>query len=514
MSSILRELDLCADVEEFGGLNGDELDDLNHDLFGDGKLVDEDEEELAELPPPIANDDDDLFDDTGNAQDLRSRRAAAAARHKRAADERIERMAEQEAFERELGFTQPVQRQLITLRTQRPHDWWLSAAGAATMYSDDDHATEIVMAHINRSLSSKAPPTSLGRVIDLPKRLSAIRFEPWVAQTTTEVVDTNSVATFYTGLLPHLPDVALRSVVFCFNLRRFAACKTTMSDGTILLFCGSAVCTGPKGPARSNAQCQRYVLWLNRLGIPATLQGYRLQNLVSKASAGFEIDLNLLHTKYPFHAQYKPHRFPGVIFRLDFEDETVLNAEQSMTLGTRRQDQIVAIFFKSSKTIITGSRTRAKTRLVWTLILNMILREFKRVTNDQVHVSEAAYRRLVHEERSIIDYTCQHIQRIASERANFDLFSGDAADGDVPPTPALLNDVRTAHDEAARASRKRQFAETLGDFFLSEDAEAERRGAPSPVGRFVDARMAALRGRDQSEIVASWVARNVPLINQ
>jgi len=504
--SILRELDLCGDLEEFGGLNGDELDDLSNDLFGNGQLVDEDEDDFAELPPPITNDDDDLFDETGNVNDIRARRQAAAARHKRAADERIVHMAEQERTERELGFTQPVQRQLITLRKQRAYDWWLSSAGAATMYNDDDHATEMVLAHINQSLSSKAPPTSLGRVIDLPKRLSAIRFEPWVAHTTTEVVDTNSVATFYTGLLPHLPDVAHRSVVFCFNLRRFAACKTTMSDGTILLFCGSAVCTGPKGPARSNAQCQRYVLWLNRLGIPATLQGYRLQNLVSKASAGWEIDLHMLHTKYPFEAQYKPWRFPGVIFRLNFEDETVLDADQSVTLGSRRQDQIVAIFFKSSKTIITGSRTRAKTRLVWTFLQNMVLREFKRVSNDSVHVSEAAYRRIVSEERSIIDYTCRNIHRIAAERANYDTFATNEVFTDV--------DVKSEYEEPARASRKRQFSEVLEDFFLGDGAEPERGGAPSAIGRFVDSRVATLRGRDQGEIVANWVARNVPLINQ
>ena len=502
--SILRELDLCGDLEEFGGLNGDELDDLSNDLFGNGQLADEDEEELNDLPPAI--EDDDLLDDT---VDARARRQAAAARHKRAADERVERMCEQQQAERELGFTQPVQRQIIALRQQRPYDWWLSAAGAATMYSDDDHATEIVLAHINRSLASVAPPTSLGRVIDLPKRLSDIRFEPWVAHTTTEVVDTNSVATFYTGLLPDLSEVAHRSVVFCFNLRRFAACKTTMSDGTILLFCGSAVCTGPKGPARSQAQCQRYVLWLNRLGIPATLQGYRLQNLVSKASAGWEIDLHLLHNKYPFNAGYKPDRFPGVIFRLDLADETVLNAEQSVALGAQRQDQIVAIFFKSSKTIITGSRTRAKTRLVWTFLQNHILREFKRVTNDSVHVSEAAYRRMVGEERSIIAYTCRNVHRIAAERAGFDTFvAGDATA--TPPTPPM----HSRFDGAARASRKRQFAEVLDDFFLSDAGEAERGGAPSPVAGAIGARVAALRGADQGEMIANWLTRNVPLINR
>jgi len=503
--SFLRELDLCGGVEEFGGLNGEELDDLSNDLFGDGQLIDEDElDVLNGVAETAVGDDDDLFEDAtsaAHAADVRSRRADAAARHKRAADVRIERMAEQERLERELGFTQPVQRQVIPLRVQRPYDWWRSAAGAATMYCDDDHATEMVIAHINRSLSSKAPPTSLGRVIELPKRISHIRFEPWVAETTTQVVDTNSVATFYTGLLPHLPDVAHRSVVFCFNLRRFAACKTTMSDGTILLFCGSAVCTGPKGPARSNAQCQRYVLWLNRLGIPATLQGYRLQNLVSKASAGFEIDLNLLSTKYPFEAQYKPGRFPGVIFRLNFEDETVLNDEQSVTLGCKRQDQIVAIFFKSSKTIITGSRTRAKTRLVWTFLENHVLREFKRVSSDPVHVSEAAYRRLVSEERSIIDYTCRNIQRLAAERAGFDTM--------VDAAP--LQHVKSEHDDEARASRKRPFGDVIGEFFQAD--EEEKPGA-SALARAIAARVSALKSVDRGEIIANWLARKLPLINR
>jgi len=487
--SIWREVDLCNGIAEFGEMNGEELDNLQDDLFGDGQLGDEDEEDV----------DDDLFEDT---PETAARRAAGLARQKRAADERIEAMVEQERVERELGFTQPVQRQIITLRKQRPHDWWLSSAGAATMYSDDDHATEMVLAHINRSLTTRAPPAGLGRVIDMPKRISEIRFEPWVAHTTTEVVDTNSVATFYTGLLPHLPDVAYRSTAFCFNPRRFAACKTTMSDGTILLFCGSAVCTGPKGPARSNAQCQRYVLWLNQLGVPATLQGYRLQNLVSKASAGWEIDLNALHEKYPYEAQYKPKRFPGVIIRLNLEDETMLNADRSAVVTGQHEDQIVMIVFKSSKTIITGSRTRAKTRIVWTFMQNYVLREFKRVTSNPVTVSEADYRRLVSEERSIIEFTCRNIHRLAAERAEFDVLSNNDASRDCTAS--------TTHEPAARAFRKRRFSDTLEEFFLGDE---QQRTTASPLAMHNAERLMALRNRDKGEAIVNWLARNFTLIN-
>ncbi len=504
--SIWRELDLCDGVAEFGDMNGEELDDLQADLFGDGQLGDDDDDDLdAPTAVHLNGEDDDLFDDTS---DIATRRAAAVARQKRAADERIEAMAEQERLERELGFTQPVQRQIIPLRVQRPNDWWFSSAGAATMYSDDDHATEMVLALINRSLSSHAPPAGLGRVVDMPKRISDIRFEPWVAHTTTEVVDTNSVATFYTGLLPHLPDVAYRSVVFCFNLRRFAACKTKMSDGTILLFCGSAVCTGPKGPARSNAQCQRYVLWLNQLGIPATLQGYRLQNLVSKASAGWEIDLNLLHQKYPYKAEYKPWRFPGVIFRFDLEKEIDLNAEQSATVNGRPEDQIVVIAFKSSKTIITGSHTRAKTSIFWTFFENCVLREFKRVSSNPVAVSEAAYRRLVGEERSIIEFTCRNIHRLAAERATFDALADNEA------LYSVTDGAGCEYEAKARACRKRPFADTLEEFLIGNDATSVEPLQETPIAKFVDARVAALRGRDQGELIANWLARNATLINK
>jgi TATA-box binding protein (TBP) (component of TFIID and TFIIIB) len=501
MGSVLREI--YGDLQEFGEMNGDELDDLANELNGESVVAEEDDDEEQLENQALAgagiDDDDDLFDDNA-----RARKALALERQRRAADERIEKMMEQERLEKQMGFIAPVRRQIISLRKQRPYDCWLSSAGARTMYDDDAHATEMVLAHINQlSPNVNPPPSGLGRAFDLPKKISAIRFDPWVAYTTTEVVDTNSVATFYTGLLPDLASVAHRAVACCFNIRRFAACKTTMEEGTILLFCGSAVCTGPKGPSRSNAQCQRYVMWLNQLGIPATMQGYRLQNLVSKASAGWEVDLNLLHTKFPFNAQYKPLRFPGVIFRLDFESESKFSNDQGAAMGDDVEDKVVAIIFKSTKTIITGSRVRAKTRIVWTYILNTLLREFKRDTSgSDVRVTEAAYRRMVSEERSIIDYTCRNINRIASERANYDMLV------DNP----VLADVKSEFDEAARCSRKRSFADTLGEFFTSDDAAPERKGSPSSLARVNATRVAAIR-RDPAEMIAKWVACNTPLIN-
>jgi TATA-box binding protein (TBP) (component of TFIID and TFIIIB) len=329
-----------------------------------------------------------------------------------------------------------------------------------------------VLSRIDSALSNTPPPTGLRRVFELPKTLDEIVIEPYMASTTTEVIDTNSVATFYTGLLYNLNDVAHRAVVFCFNLRRFAACKTTMDEGTVLLFCGSAVCTGPKGPAQSNAQCQRYVLWLNQLGIPATMQCYKLQNLVSKASAGHGIELGDLHAKYPFNAQYKPNRFPAVILRLG--------------------DYIVIIVFKSGKAIITGSKTRQQTRLAWTLVQNKILREFKSNASD-VHVTEAAFRRQVVDEQVTINYTCEKIRQLTEERAKFDALTSAGSYAFASPSPARAT-------AAAHAYRKRTFAEALGDVLIEKCEN-------TPVARYID-EMLSPRTCTGEQFVTDWIAKN------
>jgi len=497
--SRLREFGVEMNVAEFDGMADEDLDDLCEDLFGPQ------EEQFAER-----DDSEDEADEEGGDELAQPRRSAitSAARHRRAADERVENMRAEEALEKELGFTQPVRRRVIELRRQREHDWWLSSAWSRVLFCEEDHADAIVLGRIDQSLSRVPPPTSMGRVFELPKRISSIVFEPWVAHTTTEVNDTNTVATFYTGLLPDLTSVAHRSVVLSFNLRRFAACKTTMEEGTILLFCGSAVCTGPKGPAHSNAQCQRYVLFLNQLGIPATMQGYRLQNLVSKALAGWEIDLNAIHNKYPFNAQYKPVRFPGVIFRLDFEDESVVHASDAAAdVSTKKEDQIVLIFFQSSKTIITGSRTRAKTRLVWTWVQANILREFKKINAD-VHVSEAEYRRAVAQEESIIEHTCRKIWHLNAERSQFDMFTDHTDEG---------TRVSEATHAAAAQSRKRSYADAIGDTLLNtsaaNDDDDDVVAEVTPITRYINERSERHRMSGE-QFVADWLAKNEPLIKK
>ena len=502
MAGVLREMGVDFGVAEMGDVTDDALDDLCGELLGldlDGGEGDDDKENEVD-GIELSNEED--------AAAVAARRSATVARHRRAIDERIERMRAEETLEIKLGFTQPVQRRVIELRTQRENDWWLSSKFSRIMFCDDDHADAIVLSHIDQTLSDEPPPTGQGRVFELPKRISEIVFGPWVAWSTTEVVGTNTVATFYTDLLPDLTSVTHRAAPLCLNLRRFAACKATMAKGTILLFCGSAVCTGPKGPAESNAQCQSYVIWLNRLGIPASMQGYRLQNLVSKASAGWEIDLNAIHRKYPFNAQYKPARFPGVIFRFEFEEESVCVDEAATGLTTRKEDQIVAIFFKSSRTILTGSKARAKTRLVWTWIHAHLMREFKKAYAN-THTSEAAYRRAVAAEERIIEFTCDTIRLVGEQRGQFDALEKLPESGDAATDEVL---------RAARVSRKRPYAAVVQSSLLVDDVADEdwtekmrdRPPTSTPIGAYVQQRTSReLSGED---FVAEWLARNEALI--
>lgn len=457
----MRELDIGVPLAELDGFNdeadGHDDDDALAEMLGAVNLDDNEED-----------DDDDDNDDDDPGADAITETAQARQARARATYERLERARAEQATERALGFTQPMRRRVIEARRIGKHERWCSSAGAATIYDADKHADQLILAHTRADSLAQPPPTSLGQAAAVPKSLASIQFDRFVLHSTTIVEDTNSVATFYTGILPNLAEVAHRCGAISFNLFKFAADKMALEMGTMLLFVGSGVATGPKGAELSLIQCQEYVLLLNRLGIPATMQGYRLQNLVSKASAGWELDLNAIYLKFPLNAQYKP-RFPGLIFRLDC-------------------GQLVAIFFKSGKVIITGSKSRAETRMIWTYLQNYVLRNFKMRPTDG-HVTEAVYRRSVANESSIIEFTCSSlaedlaiaraaaaIQQTSFEREAYDML----IDGDTKLEPPA--DVR--------AYRKRTFADALGDVLASDDDEEN----VSPIGNYLaNDRIAATR---------------------
>jgi len=395
-------------LEEFGdvdALGDDDLaDELAAEVFnlsvraerarGDGQDADDD------IEPEVGDDDgddDDEDDDDNDGDDAGSGKRRRVDALDTLALAAIEKRLENDVH----GFSQPVQLRQLEYTAFDPDGWIFDDAAAQIVYNDDRSADERILSMTARESPTTPPPSGGARVCELPAHLEAIVFERWMLRTTPVIVDTNSVATFYIGFLPDLFDLVQRCAGFSFNPKRFAACVARFGGGTVLTFTsGSAVCTGPSGPALSNAKCQEFVLLLNQLRVPATMQKYRLQNVVSNAAVGFPLHLDRIAARFPMNADYKPKRFPGCIFRLGI-------------------GQAVAIFFKSGKCILTGLKTRTETRIVWTLLHARVLREF-RADVAATHVSERSYRERVVDEASVIRATCASIGDVLTRRAAYD----------------------------------------------------------------------------------------------
>jgi len=411
----------------------DDDDDDDDDDAGaaDDEEDDEDDEDDDE-PEDDRNDDDDEDDDASD--EVVGQRDAAKRRREDALDQLALAALEQRAAERALGFSQPVRVRKIDYSPFDPHGWVFDDHAAQTVYNVDRSADEHILSMTARESSAVAPPSGTARVYELPTAIDAIVFERWMLHTPV-VTPTNSVATFYVGFLPDLADLVQRCAAFSFNPKRFAACVARFRGGTVLTFTsGSAVCTGPSGPALSNAKCQEFVLLLNQLRVPATMQNYRLQNVVSSAAVGFPLHLDRIAARYPMNADYKPNRFPGCIFRVGI-------------------GQVVAIFYKSGKCILTGLKTRTETRIVWMLLHSRVLREF-RADAARTHVSERLYRQHVVDDASVIEATCSTIDRVLRRRASFDAAG-----------------VKREGAEAAHAERAEMLADAVRRELLDGDAD-------------------------------------------
>jgi len=314
------------------------------------------------------------------------------------------------AERKRLGFTMPTRFDVVDL-TPRPDDAWIYDERYADLefseYAD-------VHRHLRAALDARLEPNGPvlmggGRVFEVPNRLTDLRFPPRAMYCTPQLLEANMVATFGINHTLDLDALAHRVVACGYNSRRFAALSWRLNNSRTALFFsrGSVVCTGAKGTLLAISACLEFVTTLQRVCLrPTEFCDYGLRNVVNNACVGFQVNLGALAARYRMNAQYKPLRFPGMVFRLNCR-------------------QRVFIVFGSGQVIETGFKNRFEALIWWRWFHAYVLWEFRLADGDEGD-TEGEHRRKIAADARIAAETCRRIAAIY-EREMPRLAEADAA---------------------------------------------------------------------------------------
>jgi len=178
------------------------------------------------------------------------------------------------------------------------------------------------------------------------ERAEANQLEVVVApgQRTNGIVPTiqNVVATVQMGCKLDLRSIVRQARNAEYNPRRFAAVIMRIRDPktTALMFAsGKMVCTGAKSEAMSQLAAKKYVRVVQKCGMPAEFQEFKVQNMVGSCDVQFPIRLEVLAHSHSVFCSYEPEIFPGLIYKM-------------------KQPKVVLLVFVSGKIVLTGAKSR------------------------------------------------------------------------------------------------------------------------------------------------------------
>jgi TATA-box binding protein (TBP) (component of TFIID and TFIIIB) len=330
---------------------------------------------------------------------------------------RLEECVKMHELRTQLGFTIPTRFDVVDLTPRADNAWIFDARYAELEFSESASVHRHFRSAVDFRLEPNGPiPMGSGRVFEVPNRLSDLRFPPRSMYCTPQLLEANMVATFGISHTIDLNELAHRVVACGYNSRRFAALSLRISNARTALFFsrGSVVCTGSKGTLLAISACLEFVTILHRICLkPTEFCDYGLRNVVNNAGVGFRVNLTKLAERYRMNAQYKPTRFPGLVFRLNCR-------------------QRVFIVF-ACQVIETGFKNRFEALIWWRWFHAHVLWEF-RLAKDDDGDTDAENRRKVANDTQVVNETCQRIAaiyerempRISSTDA--DLLSVDIAD--------------------------------------------------------------------------------------
>lgn len=107
---------------------------------------------------------------------------------------------------------------------------------------------------------------------------------------------------------------------------------------TALIFrSGKMIVTGAKTENDCLNGAKKYTAILQKVGLPATLNDFKVQNITATFDMGFPIRLEAFLYAYSVQSTYEPELFPGLIYRL-------------------AQPKVVLLIFVSGKIVLTGAK--------------------------------------------------------------------------------------------------------------------------------------------------------------
>jgi len=148
----------------------------------------------------------------------------------------------------------------------------------------------------------------------MPKTKAVINIQNVVASATlNQKIDLNAVVKSY-------PGVEYRPEQFPGLVFRLKKPKTA----TLIFNSGKMVCTGAKSEILARRAVMTVVKELKKSGIIIIGKPeLKIQNIVSSASLGGKIDLELAVSKL-VKTMYEPEQFPGLIYRMDVPKVVIL----------------------------------------------------------------------------------------------------------------------------------------------------------------------------------------------
>jgi transcription initiation factor TFIID TATA-box-binding protein len=148
----------------------------------------------------------------------------------------------------------------------------------------------------------------------MPKTKAVIKIQNVVASATlNQKIDLNAVVKSY-------PGVEYRPEQFPGLVFRLKKPKTA----TLIFNSGKMVCTGAKSEVLARRAVMTVVKELKKSGIIIIGKPeLKIQNIVSSASLGGKIDLELAVSKL-VKTMYEPEQFPGLIYRMDVPKVVIL----------------------------------------------------------------------------------------------------------------------------------------------------------------------------------------------
>jgi transcription initiation factor TFIID TATA-box-binding protein len=148
----------------------------------------------------------------------------------------------------------------------------------------------------------------------MPKTKAVIKIQNVVASASlNQKIDLNAVVKSY-------PGVEYRPEQFPGLVFRLKKPKTA----TLIFNSGKMVCTGAKSEVLARRAVMTVVKELKKSGIIIIGKPeLKIQNIVSSASLGGKIDLELAVSKL-VKTMYEPEQFPGLIYRMDVPKVVIL----------------------------------------------------------------------------------------------------------------------------------------------------------------------------------------------